>query len=342
MNNRINWIDVAKGFCILSVILGHCGNNTANNIVFAYHLTIFFILSGYTLKKNKMDSNYFLKKFKRLIIPYLITCLCIAIMDLFVCIVIQKIDYPLIWWLITKRNLLRTFFASGTFSKFGSFNMGGIIGAIWFLPAMFFAIICAQSITNKIDKWIYKFLLTIGLAIIGIVSAKFIWLPFSIQSSLFALPFIILGSYIKNYNILNKLKIYHYIIFFAIYALGVFFHKSMILFVTCTMPNYILTPIISISASLVIIKITMFLENSKILAWIGKNSLLILCVHLFEIDTMSAYINNFLNLIPMSINFLTKFLVNTIICLLVVKTIDFIKKSKIINTYLSIIRKTYF
>ena len=38
MNKRINWIDVAKGICILSVMLGHCGNSLANKIVFAYIL----------------------------------------------------------------------------------------------------------------------------------------------------------------------------------------------------------------------------------------------------------------------------------------------------------------
>lgn len=25
-DNRLKWIDVAKGFCIISVILGHCGD----------------------------------------------------------------------------------------------------------------------------------------------------------------------------------------------------------------------------------------------------------------------------------------------------------------------------
>lgn len=51
-NRRIQWVDVAKGICMLSVIAGHLGVQKLDRIVFSYHLTVFFLLSGYTMKEN--------------------------------------------------------------------------------------------------------------------------------------------------------------------------------------------------------------------------------------------------------------------------------------------------
>lgn len=68
-NKRIGWIDIAKGICILSIIAGHYGNEIADKIVFSFHLTIFFMLSGYTLKVTNISKSYLKKKFNRLMIP---------------------------------------------------------------------------------------------------------------------------------------------------------------------------------------------------------------------------------------------------------------------------------
>lgn len=79
--NRIAWIDVAKGICMIAVIAGHMGVSEINNIVFPFHLTVFFILSGYTLKLVEIKREYLNKKFRTLMIPYFITCFCVMFMD---------------------------------------------------------------------------------------------------------------------------------------------------------------------------------------------------------------------------------------------------------------------
>ena len=65
---RIKWIDVAKGICIIAIILGHMGQSNINKIVFTFHVTVFFILSGYTLKNDKLNNSYVSKKFRKLMI----------------------------------------------------------------------------------------------------------------------------------------------------------------------------------------------------------------------------------------------------------------------------------
>ena len=52
IKKRIDWLDIAKGIAIICTIIGHSfGKNRIGVFIFSFHMPIFFILSGYTLKK---------------------------------------------------------------------------------------------------------------------------------------------------------------------------------------------------------------------------------------------------------------------------------------------------
>lgn len=146
MNKRIQWIDVAKGICMISVIAGHMGMREVNNVVFSFHLTVFFILSGYTLKQEELSYEYLNKKFKTLMTPYFFTCLFVTLIDIFNSIIVYKKTAIKDITGILSKDITRSFWASGTNTKFGSVDIGSRIGAIWFFPALFFAIIIVQLI----------------------------------------------------------------------------------------------------------------------------------------------------------------------------------------------------
>lgn len=77
---RILWIDIAKGIAMILVFYGHIGSGKANPplpmlndsiwVVYLFHMPLFFILSGLTFNPNKKFFDFFLTRFKRLIIPY--------------------------------------------------------------------------------------------------------------------------------------------------------------------------------------------------------------------------------------------------------------------------------
>ena len=71
MNKRIEWIDVAKGLGILSVILTHCyiPETLLKHYLYSFHMPLFFILSGY-FHKVDIQMNIIKKRFRTLIIPY--------------------------------------------------------------------------------------------------------------------------------------------------------------------------------------------------------------------------------------------------------------------------------
>ena len=69
---RIEWIDEAKGIGIVLVMLGHCCLH--RNFCFwfyAFHMPLFFILSGYTFSGKGKFADYLKKKIRTLLVPYM-------------------------------------------------------------------------------------------------------------------------------------------------------------------------------------------------------------------------------------------------------------------------------
>ena len=75
--NRVNYFDIAKGIGMVCVILEHLSLSAVNMVVFTFHMPLFFIISGYFLKKQDMKLLV-RKKFRQLLIPYFLTCLAIV------------------------------------------------------------------------------------------------------------------------------------------------------------------------------------------------------------------------------------------------------------------------
>lgn len=68
---RIYWIDVAKGYGILLVILGHLNTNLIKYELYTFHIPLFFFLAGYVFHPEKYTFKELLKKkLRTLILPY--------------------------------------------------------------------------------------------------------------------------------------------------------------------------------------------------------------------------------------------------------------------------------
>lgn len=72
---RICWVDNAKGIAIIMVVAGHVGflPELLHNAIYAFHMPLFFILSGLFIDKSISEttfSNFFIKKVQTLMIPF--------------------------------------------------------------------------------------------------------------------------------------------------------------------------------------------------------------------------------------------------------------------------------
>lgn len=74
MQNRIEWIDAAKGMGIFLVVLGHAlqPGGLAPTVIWSFHMPLFFFLSGLTAKPWTHESAPAIGRgFKSLVVPYL-------------------------------------------------------------------------------------------------------------------------------------------------------------------------------------------------------------------------------------------------------------------------------
>lgn len=64
-------IDMTKGVLICLVVLGHSGLGILHDIIFLFHMPLFFVLSGLFIRKEKCSRYYIRKRATSLMIPYL-------------------------------------------------------------------------------------------------------------------------------------------------------------------------------------------------------------------------------------------------------------------------------
>ena len=74
--SRQPWIDAAKGIGVLLVIIGHLLYSSTldslNQAIYSFHTPLFFVLSGYVDHRRTNRKDYYKRKTRRLVIPYVI------------------------------------------------------------------------------------------------------------------------------------------------------------------------------------------------------------------------------------------------------------------------------
>lgn len=188
MLGRKKYIDIAKAFGICLVIFGHliCGNGYLSNIIFSFHMPLFFLLSGYTEKRREMFGGgwgeYIALQFKRLIFPYI----------LFYAITVLFVGYFDLNGFVRDTYLAH----AGAYNNFS--------GHLWFLVCLFFVKLLAFIFNQFYDSG-YKYVALIFLIIIFSMTKVFppelfpyCRYPFKIDSAIIALPFYLLGQIVSK------------------------------------------------------------------------------------------------------------------------------------------------
>ncbi|MFI3285201.1 MAG: acyltransferase [Rikenellaceae bacterium] len=269
---RIEFIDLAKGVCIILVTIGHCGvpiNIPGFEIV---RMPLYFILSGLFYKDYGGLVSLIVKKTNKILLPFLFFYL---------------IAYVVFYILQCFAPSLLVTDARGIFDLFN--NRQFFNGPIWFLLALFCCNIYYYFI-EQISKGlnVNYFIATSVLSIIGggigwyIGSCK-IFMPMFADAALTALPFFYMGVVLKKTSILypNKMDKYNWLWFILAYALSVIISRAFDyrLSLHCNeiegASTYLLAAI-SVFAMLMLCK--MF-KKLPLISYMGRYSLIILCTH---------------------------------------------------------------
>lgn len=276
---RVKYFDIAKAIGIILMIIGHCGikNQYINNFIYSFHMPLFFLISGYFFKYR--DNKECVKRnFKKLIIPYIITCLAIIACEIVKVVLRGNFTEILA---TAKTWVLASLYGSGGQQPFGI----KFIGAIWFLWALFFA----MYFVNATSKSKYQYLWITLIAYIGYKTSQYIWLPLSIQAGMVATIFVYFGILAKKYDIFN-IKIDKILILGTI-AIVIFctIYCGKLYMVSNFYKNGFLDIIGALCGSFLCIKFAQVIENrtkfiKNLLVFIGENTLIILCLHLFQLN----------------------------------------------------------
>ena len=279
---RLDYVDIFRAIGIILMIIGHMKiGRKCDHFIHAFHMPMFFIISG-VFFNNTIDARTFIKKkLKTLIIPYFAF----------------GILFYLIWLIrhfnnISLKPLINLFYI----------NTEGlpIAGALWFLTALFFTEVLYYYI-DKIKIGTLKNLLIICIAILGNVARIILpfRLPWALDAAFVGIGLFHIGNLIKKNkdqriikNILNFKSVY-FLILIPVNIVLIFSNEyvNMRCGIYGNIPlfwiNAILSTIIGINISKKLEK--ELNENIKYyITEIGKNSIVYLCLNQFVIKIVNT------------------------------------------------------
>lgn len=204
MSKRIGYIDIARGIGILLVVLGHNDfgyiSQFAYQIIYSFHMPLFFFLSGYFINTSRVFWEFAIKRFNSLLKPYYFT----IFMIYFLSISFGKIGFQTAF-----RRIIKSLYASGLYIDWVQ---------LWFLPHLFIVSLYAFFLYKLFDTWNNRLLKwTVLITSLGFASVPLqrfypfsltlfdktytlFGLPFSLDLMLLSGFFFILGGEIRHYT----------------------------------------------------------------------------------------------------------------------------------------------
>ena len=278
-NNRLAYIDIARGIGIILVVAGHVISSMGSgrytllyNLIYSMHMPFFFLLCGLTFHITPTFFSFFKKKAKSLLLPtYLFSTIFILIMSL-----LSQWDhyFSTLYPTFTVSELLR-----GVLCFRDSF-----ISQWWFLPSLMIAELLLYFIC-KIES-IQKQCAIIICIFIASLTYTYFWnipLPFCTEEALFAIPFIWCGITYKK-HIQSKNIPFKTIFFIGIpYLLTIFIFQIVgfgnLYMWKMDIDHILLFTLSSLLASYLLIRVSLLLPPLRLLTFLGRNSLFIYGIH---------------------------------------------------------------
>ena len=292
LNKRIKWVDCTKGIAIILVILGHCLRAANSNaefvgraIIFSFHMPLFFILSGMTTRNSENCMEFIEKVFRsafKLLLPAVVLYFVRTLIDFFN----NFGTVDLREYFLMRLRIL--FYASGVKVRAESGYIPAL-GMLWFLFSLFSGRVLVDGLQLFLKNKKLIAVAVASLTIAGVAMGNRKWLPGSFDVTFAVLFFLWFGNCLKDIHF--KRYLYRFIIL-ALAIWGVTLLISLLgkgTYLELAARNYPLFPLCHITAaagSLFTVGIGILLDANKtlsvLLAWLGRHSMTIYCVHAMD------------------------------------------------------------
>lgn len=327
MKKRIEWVDVYKGILIFLVVFGHGLDGIVNDVsmksnymydslyyvrkvIYSFHMPAFFLAAGFFANAlfKKINTKYFLHRFKRLAWPYFLWGFITAV---FMQMASSQTNHGqgLIDWL--KSPVV----------PFGEF---------WFLY-VYFLIFLVHFVLSALLKRRANIVLFILSVILFIVEPFLpnVWVVHELCTDFI---YYAIGLYTLNLlsNIKNIFSLKSSIITVVLYIF------SLVVFLNTTDSSFInhyVNFLTAIFGSLIFIQIAKFISNSgnyfnKINDFFGKNSMSIYVMHVIPLAATRIILLHYVGVTNLWLVAIISTLVSLIGCSLVIL---FCRKFKLLN-----------
>ncbi|WP_137625015.1 acyltransferase family protein [Lactiplantibacillus pingfangensis] len=291
---RIRWIDTVRGIAILAVIVGHSlqqtDNGLLNQYIYAVHMPIFFILSGY-LYREKGYKREFTNGLKNLVVPYAFTALMVIILGLLTpySFHILKAQFP-----DFQSAIKGSLYGAGDVGKYAFFQNIQPIGAIWFLLAMFLAI-QIFNVLMRITKDVYhrefvRFVFFSTCGVVGFEIGQVYLLPWSLNAAFLVQVFLYMGYLMKKWRLPYKISWLLLLISFGLWTVSA--SQGFLSVVTTRSPNMLVSIVGAFGGAVCLIQFGKWLSRFKkmgsFLQKCGHYSIIIFCFHLIDLDAFNV------------------------------------------------------
>lgn len=285
---RLTWADTARGAAILLVLVGHtCPPPYTTALIYAFHMPLFFILSGLFLRLDDPLKPLLWRRVRTLLVPFVFYNLVLLASDW--CIVALSPNHH------DPVNIPARLLGTLTGWRSGSWN-----SSLWFLPALFVAqwlvIGCYRLAPTRPRAYLF---LWVVLSLLGVAWCQWVGvaLPFSLDAALIASGFLLMGQQWLKRGFSGFEGWYWVVtaIIFVVSAIDNFHHlgggDNHVDLSTCTLGQPFNFYIAAAAGSLLIIRLcqirvkssahfSFFTSHfSSFMQWMGRNSLAIYCLH---------------------------------------------------------------
>lgn len=293
---RIVWIDIARAIGILLIVAGHTlftyQFSYLARAIFAVHVPIFFILSGYLYRQRPIKQQA-----KRLcvslLLPYLFT-VAVIIIGSFLKNSTALSAIGGVKSLGTNRaSLVAGIYGIGTPTQLAWLNHYSVasIGAIWFLLAMFIGHLLFALMQVKLPEKRFKLVIMWGLSIVLVyfsTKTQFGLLPWSFNAGLMSVIFYTFGYTAQQFHFFDSLPLWALVIGLFFWGLSIksgFFYMN-----TAYADNLPLAILGAFGGSVALCWLAQQLARltaSKVLISLGRYSLIVLCFHVIDLDLLT-------------------------------------------------------
>ena len=292
---RLYSVDVMKGFLILAVVLSHAWFAKGNILgdYFPYAMPAFFFLAGYVYKPGRTYWQNIGRRAVQLLLPYLFFSIyCNLLYPVYMKLVEGAMPMDL-WTATLKSDALNMMMST----------------PMWFLTSLFTASIVFFAVVNFVRKSWLKTIITIvifiGLTLVIEVVKKGAFVPWHLDYALFGCAMMLLGACLGYRKLFASFSVKNLILGLILLLIAAvlnrFFPGSNKTSVVQYIENGKLYGVLTCFALAVVGSIGLLCVCAllakvpilrPILAWMGRNSIWILCIHYSFIMIVELWLFN--------------------------------------------------